>query len=215
VTSHEDEREPPERYLDKDEAIRHLIHAAVRMTAMGEDPFAIHMLIQSTEKLLIDLAKKRSVALAFDWEDVIKPEYKQEFFKFHRETYNFLKHADKDTADLPVHNIAERNAVALAMAIENYLTMFGTITEHMRIYRFFMRFWKPKWFLSSMDASIPSEKREFFNDAMTVLRGATPVEFFKALIENPTSNETFRRERNADVSDGIQFYSTPLENLNR
>jgi hypothetical protein len=74
------------------------------MFAMGEDPFAIHLLVQSVEKLLIDLARNRGVDLAFDWEAAIKTEYQREFFKMHWETYNFFKHADKDTADLPVHN---------------------------------------------------------------------------------------------------------------
>jgi hypothetical protein len=31
--------------LDKKEAIRHLIHAATRMVAAAEDPFAIHLLV--------------------------------------------------------------------------------------------------------------------------------------------------------------------------
>jgi hypothetical protein len=131
----DDERDPPKRYLDKGEAIRHLIHAAVRMIAAGEDPFAIHLLIQSAEKLLIDVAKKRGDVLAFDWEDWIKPEYQSEFFTLHRETYNFFKHADRDTRDLPVNNIAEANACFLAMAIENYRAVFGVITEHMKIFR--------------------------------------------------------------------------------
>jgi len=78
----------------------------------------------------------RGVDLTFDWETVIKTEYQREFFKMYRETYNFFKHADKDTADLPVHNIAEGNAVALTMAIENYKTMFGTLTEHMKLFSF-------------------------------------------------------------------------------
>ena len=204
-------RDPPKRYLDKGEAIRHLIHAAVRMIAAGEDPFAIHLLIQSAEKLLIDVAKKRGDALAFDWEDVIKPEFQSEFFTLHRETYNFFKHANKDTQDLPVHNIAEANACFLAMAIENYRVIFGDITEHMKIFRFFTRLWKPKWFSSAVENLVPEEKVEWVKSALSTLRSATPAEFFKAVLESPSGNKGFEQERTSDVSDGLEFWSTPFE----
>jgi hypothetical protein len=210
VTS-DDDRDPPKRYLDKGEAIRHLIHAAVRMIAIGEDPFAIHLLIQSAEKLLIDVAKKRGDALAIDWEEVIKPEYQSEFFKMHRETYNFFKHANKDTQDFPVHNIAEANACFLAMAIENYRAIFGTITEHMKIFRFFTRVWKPKWFSSAIESLVPDEKVERVKSAVSTLRSATPAQFFTGMLESQEINAALKRERTSDVSDGLAFWSTPFE----
>jgi hypothetical protein len=207
VTS-DDGRDPPKRYLDKREAIRHLIHAAVRMIAIGEDPFAIHLLIQSAEKMLIDLAKKRGDALAFDWEDVIKPDHQSEFFKLHRETYNFFKHANKDTQDLPVHNIAEANACFLAMAIENYRVIFGTITEHMMVFRFFTRLWKPK---SAIESLVFDKKVERAKSAISTLRSATPAEFFKGMLESQEGNKALKRERTSDVSAGLAFWSTPFE----
>src|SRR5207253_6044781 len=85
-----DEREEPRRLLNRREAVRRLIHAAVRMFAIGEDPFAVHLLIQSADKLLIDIAKKRAVDLAVDWENLIKEEHRSEFFAMYRETYNFF-----------------------------------------------------------------------------------------------------------------------------
>ncbi len=48
----------PIRTLDKQEATRHLIHAAIRMFSEEEDPFAIHVLIHAAENTLIDVAKK-------------------------------------------------------------------------------------------------------------------------------------------------------------
>jgi hypothetical protein len=206
----EEDREPPKRYSDKGEAIRHLIHAAVRMIAAGEDPFAVHLLVQSAEKLLIGVAKKRGDTLAFDWEDVIKPEYHSEFFKLHRETYNFFKHADKDTEDLPVHNIAVSNACFLAMAIENYRTVYGDITEHMKIFRFFTRLWKPDWFSATVETLVPEQKVEWVKNALSTLRTATPAEFFKAMLESQAGKD-LERERNSDVSDGFEFWSTPFE----
>jgi hypothetical protein len=58
-------RNQPRRALTKKQALRHLIHAAVRMISSGEDPFATHILIQSADKLLIDLAKRSGRSLSF------------------------------------------------------------------------------------------------------------------------------------------------------
>ena len=71
-------RHPPRRTLTKQQAVRHLIHAAGRMIATGEDPFAIHLLIQSADKILIDLAKKAGRKLVHTWGELIQPEYKEQ-----------------------------------------------------------------------------------------------------------------------------------------
>jgi hypothetical protein len=61
-------RGAPRRRLTKQQAVRHLIHGAVRLLAAGEDPFATHLLIQSADKLLIDLAKHSATRkLVYDW----------------------------------------------------------------------------------------------------------------------------------------------------
>src|SRR4051812_36416931 len=88
----------PRRTLDKREALRHLIHTAIRLVARMEDPFAVHLLVHSADKILIDLAKQNGHNLRIDWELYIKDEYHNEFFKRHRETYNYFKHADRDFA---------------------------------------------------------------------------------------------------------------------
>jgi hypothetical protein len=50
------DREPPlRRYIGKREGVRHVLHAAIRSVFYGEDPFAIHLLGQSAEKVLLDL----------------------------------------------------------------------------------------------------------------------------------------------------------------
>jgi hypothetical protein len=47
------------------------------MILNAEDPFATHLLIQSADKLLIDLAKRHSTGkLKMDWTKFMKPEYK-------------------------------------------------------------------------------------------------------------------------------------------
>jgi len=63
----EDTREP-RRWLEKHQAVRHLIHAPIRLIQKQGDPFAVHLLIRSADKLLIDLAKKRGEEPRVDWE---------------------------------------------------------------------------------------------------------------------------------------------------
>jgi hypothetical protein len=46
--------------------------------------------------LLIDLAKKAGAEAGLQWGAFVKPEYKNAIIDAIRETYNFLKHADKD-----------------------------------------------------------------------------------------------------------------------
>jgi hypothetical protein len=60
-TNHEEiERNPPRRYLDKQEAIRHLVHGLIMAK---EDPFVIQLVAHSADKLLIDVAKKMGTPL--------------------------------------------------------------------------------------------------------------------------------------------------------
>jgi hypothetical protein len=92
------------------------------MILNAEDPFATHLLIQSADKLLIDLAKRHSTGkLKMDWTKFMKPEYKDALLAVHRETYNFLKHADIDhDQTLHVGDIAMSNVLQLGVCIVNY-----------------------------------------------------------------------------------------------
>ena len=66
------------------------------MVGINEDPFAIDLLVNSTDKLLIDLAKHAGKSLTGDFRKYIKPEAQKPFYKVLRETSNFFKHADED-----------------------------------------------------------------------------------------------------------------------
>jgi hypothetical protein len=118
----------PRRRLTKKQAVRHLIHAAVRMIAAAEDPFAIHLIIQSADKLLIDLSKRLKKPLAHDWVENLKDEYRKPLMAVFRETYNFLKHADSDhDEELHVGSIAESNVLQLAVCTANYHALSANI----------------------------------------------------------------------------------------
>jgi hypothetical protein len=58
----------PRRTRDKSEALRHLIETAIRLTARMEDPFAVHLLVDSADKILIDQAKQNGRELRVDLE---------------------------------------------------------------------------------------------------------------------------------------------------
>ena len=134
----EDDR-VPRRKLNKQEAIRRLLHTSIRLVMKMEDPFAIHLLVHSADKMLIDIAKKQNKLLRMDWEDYIKPEYHTSFFKHYRKTYNYLKHADEDFSDdLPIHDIAMMNVMQLFVSITNYRTIFQENTDHFTLFAVFI-----------------------------------------------------------------------------
>jgi hypothetical protein len=121
-----DSSDQPLRYIGKKEGVRHVLHAAIRSVFYGEDPFAIHLLGQSAEKVLLDLLKNAKI------EDpifsLIKPEMRSEFFKYYREPYNFLKHADEDSdGKLRVHNIVASNDLLLYCCILRYGCCSGRV----------------------------------------------------------------------------------------
>jgi hypothetical protein len=44
-----------------------------------EDPFALHVVIYSCDRLIMDYAKKKNIFVTFDWKDYIQDEYHQLF----------------------------------------------------------------------------------------------------------------------------------------
>jgi hypothetical protein len=128
--------ESPRRYINKREGVRHVLHAAIRALLSGEDPFAIHLLGQSAEKVLIDLLENGGVKDPLF--SLLKPDMRSIFFDIYRESYNFLKHADRDSdGKLGVRNIVGSNDLLLFTCILRYGVLFGSYTQHMSI---FLRF---------------------------------------------------------------------------
>ena len=46
-------------HIDKKQGLRHILHSAIRMTLNGEDAFAVNMLAQAADKVLLDLLKRQ------------------------------------------------------------------------------------------------------------------------------------------------------------
>jgi hypothetical protein len=198
----------PGRTLDKREAIRHLIHTAIRLIARMEDPFAVHLLVHSADKILIDLAKQKGHELRIDWELYINDEYHNEFFKRHRETYNYFKHADRDFAtDLPVRDIAMTNAMNLFITVVNYEHMFGERTHHMRLFLMFAVALMPQ-------IIVPADIRGVeFLKGVRDMQGMTPSEFFRTFKEHPETLPNFYQEAAKDVEDLTDFYHLTFSEL--
>ena len=130
-----DERSPPMFFIDKKEGLRHLLHSAIRMTLDGEDAFAINMLGQAADKVLIDLLKHAQIDDPIEFEDRIVPEHRKEFFRLYRRAFNFLKHAQDDAEEkLPVYNLIAANETLLFFNVIRYRRLFSEITTHMQMY---------------------------------------------------------------------------------
>ena len=197
----EDDTRTPRRWLDKHEAVRHLIHSAIRLILKQEDPFAIHLLIHSADKMLIDLAKKRSQELRVDWELYIKEEYHTAFFDKHRATYNYFKHANKDFADdLPVHDIMMLNIMALFICVANYAKLFAEHTDHMTLFEVFVMSLSPE--IIAPEAAAKTDLLK----GITVVQSMTPSSFFETFEENTHMLPKFYSEVAKDLEDITDFY---------
>jgi hypothetical protein len=198
----------PRRHIDKHEAIRHLIHAGVRMIMNEEDPFAIHVIVHSADKMILDVAKKRGVLLNADWKVYIKDEYHKEFFAKHRESYNYLKHADEDFNDeLPVHDIMMLNVMTLFIAIANYTELFRECTSHMILYQAFIMSLSPA--IIKKDGPMADE---LLRNAELV-QASTPRAFFEWFKENLGSLPKFSGEVAEDLRDIMHFYHLSFAEL--
>jgi hypothetical protein len=201
-TDLEDDTRQPRRRIGKQEAVRHLIHSAIRLISKQEDPFAVHLLVNSADKILIDLSKHLGKELRVNWEDYIKSQFHGQFFKKIRETYNFLKHADEDyAAELPVHNIMMINISSLFICTSNYSKLFGETTDHMMLFLAFV--------MNLMPEIITPELHKQFPDLLKTLaasQGATPSEFFELFEHNQSALPRFSREVSEDLQDTIDFY---------
>src|ERR1700722_19676004 len=189
ATTTEPDDRIPRRTLDKREAVRHLIHTAIRLIVAKEDPFAIHLLVQSAEKLLHDLAKKQNKMLRVYWED-------------------YVKHADEDFADdLPVHDIMMMNVMQLFVAIANYAALFSETTNHMILFHVFTLNLSPQ--LIHPEFAKKTELLKIIGQSQSM----TPSKFFELFDENSSSLPHFHTERANDLQDIIDFYEISFAGL--
>jgi hypothetical protein len=203
----DDSDRPPRRTLDKKEAIRHLIHTSIRMIMRMEDPFAIHLLVHSADKMILDAAKVLGRYPKVDWELYIKDEFHSTFFKRHRETYNYFKHAKSDFGvDLPVHDIMMLNVMTLFIASTNYGDLFGDHTDHMTLFLTFVMNLMP-------EIIIPNAATAELIKGVASTQNMTPSAFFEAFENNSQMLPRFFSEASKDMQDIVDFYHLSFAQL--
>src|SRR5262249_17471477 len=197
-------KDSPRRYINKREGVRHVLHAAIRAVLSNEDPFAIHLLGQSAEKVLIDLLANEGV------EDplfsLLKPDMRSVFFDIYRESYNFLKHADRDSdGKLGVRNIVGSNDLLLFTCIVRYGVLFGSYTQHMSIFLRFAGFHYPGIVDWHQFPNLKNLLKEAARGSLTRGELITYVRF--AMQQNPDC----QREAQQDLDDVTIANSTKVE----
>lgn len=201
----------PDRTINKQQATRHLLHAAIRMQIHIEDPLAIHMLLQSADKLLIDVAKKTGKELKFNIEDCLVPdkEKRKLFFGAYREVYNYLKHAESDfDQELGVRHICDANLLMAFHCVVNYQELYGSITQHMQIPLRFVQLAWPSLF------DLPEPLKQQHDGMIKTFEDRTPKELFDILRQIPTRFfPDFEKERAEDQVDNEPFMATSFADI--
>lgn len=190
-----DARPPPNRLMGKVEAIRHLLHASIRMFFWEEDPFALNVVLYSCDRVITDYVKKQNIFITFDWRDYINEEYHQAFYELRLETYDFLRHADRrPNQQLGVRDIAKTNEVDLLMNVHRYWEITKVETEYTRQFMNFIFMHRPQYSKSlAPNPAIENGRRELKKfDRLTIFGGMRQM-----LAEN----KTFQHERNHDLRD--------------
>ena len=111
--------------INKPEAARRQLNAAIRMLFGGEDSVAIHTLAMAGFRILRDLASEKDASnVARTIAAIIKPGKEKEFWKVMHKAANFFKHADQDPEEiLVVGDLQEVNVGMLSLASKYYVDL--------------------------------------------------------------------------------------------
>jgi hypothetical protein len=188
------QREPGYREIDKQQAIRHLLHSSIRLDFDEEDPFAVHLICQSCDKLILDLAKHRQIVLQSDWSTLLKPEFARAAFVIFRETYNYFKHADDDAdKKLQIRRIVDSNEMSIWMNCVRYRELFGKETFHMLQFVQYMAFKHPN--------HLNEPHRTLSLSARNELKGLTRGQVLCVIKEQMANDPGTIAERSEDLID--------------
>lgn len=117
--------------VNKPEAAKRQIDAAIRMLFSGEDPVAVHTLAMAGFRVLRDLAKHAENPMDILINSMIKPEKGAELWRHINSLSNFLKHANKDPYEIHVPVAEEINDVVLLLAAKYYQALGYQPTQEM------------------------------------------------------------------------------------
>jgi hypothetical protein len=118
--------------INKFEAARRQVDAAIRMIFSAEDPVGVHTLAMAGFRILRDLASQHDDSYMEKVIDLmIKPGKKAAFWGAMNSFSNFLKHADRDSAGIHDGVDEEVNDVTLFMACLYYQDLGHQFTPEM------------------------------------------------------------------------------------
>ena len=84
--------------INKIDAARRQLDAAIRMTFGGEDPVAIHSVVAAAHRIIRDICEKRGdIESYLRFTDWIAPGHEKDFWGAMNASSNFIKHANADT----------------------------------------------------------------------------------------------------------------------
>jgi hypothetical protein len=189
------QRRPSDREIDKLQAIRHLLHASIRMLFWEEDPFALHIVSQSCDKLITDCIKQDNLHTTVEFARFVKPQYLRDFYDIYRTTYNYFKHANKDRYQkLEVRDIVIVNETEMLVNAARLNEVYRIYTCHMKYFSHYMQMVVPTDWLKQQ--SFLEMARARFNIGEHT-RGEI-MENMRIII---SADQSFLSERNEDLTD--------------
>ncbi|MYD59630.1 MAG: hypothetical protein F4W91_01170 [Gemmatimonadetes bacterium] len=139
--------------LNKPEAARRQIDAAIRMLFSGEDPVAVHTLAMAGFRVLRDLAEHAKSPMDILINSMM-PEKEGELWRHINSLSNFLKHANKDPYEIHDPVEEEINDVVLCLAVQYYQDLGYQPTHEMLVMIAWFMVFYPEFLLPNTNSQL-------------------------------------------------------------
>jgi hypothetical protein len=132
--------------VNKADAARRQLCAAIRMTFGGEDPIAVHSVAASAHRIIRDICEGRGdIESYLRFTDRIAPGHESEFWGAVNASANFFKHADNDVD--AIHEMDEEATdYMIAFACRWYVDLGFELSNEMRQFGGWFMLCHPKLF---------------------------------------------------------------------
>ena len=146
--------------LSKFDVAERQLNQGTRLFFDGGDPVSVHTLSEAAAQVLYDIRHKFGAQSKIRDTDIIKPEFKKEWFASLFASRNFFKHADRDSEE--IHEFKEEfNHFSLLDSVNMYLTAKRAWTPETIVY--------VQWFAVTYPSMV--KKQNQFADLMDHFRG--------------------------------------------
>lgn len=131
--------------IDKQQAVRRLLHASIRYQAVDDDPVPLHLMIMASMDNMREYAKAkgRKFHSITDW---FAPSLHKEVTDKLKAGYYFLKHSKKDADQkMDTSNFVEMNKRLLITNCLNYRSVFDHTSKHIETFLSYCAFDNPEF----------------------------------------------------------------------